>query len=60
MSETVWKIIGLAIMILSVFAMLFSSAVPESAALAGAALTWGGFIALIAGMVLYVTARDKS
>ncbi|ACV21144.1 Uncharacterised protein [Slackia heliotrinireducens] len=60
MSETALKMIGLAVMILSVFAMLFSGAVPEDAALAGAALAWGGFVALIAGMVLYVAARDKS
>ncbi len=60
MSETAWKLLGLAVMILSVFAMLFSGAVPEDAALASAALAWGGFVALIAGMVLYVAAREKT
>lgn len=60
MSETTVKMFGLAIMCLSVFAILFGVHMPASApAWIGPALAWAGFAALIVGLVLYAVVRVK-
>ena len=60
MSETTSKMVGLAIMIVSVFMILFGLHLPEGLpGFAGPLLAWGGVIALFGGLVLYAVVRKR-
>ena len=60
MSEATNKMIGLAIMIVSVFMILFGLHLPEGVpGFVGSLLAWGGVIALFGGLVLYVVVRKR-
>ena len=59
MSETTVKMCGLAIMALSVFAILFGLYLPSMAVgMLGTALVWGGVAAFFAGLVLFAVLRN--
>ena len=60
MSEAAVKMLGLALMCLSVFAILFGLHMPAGVpAWVGAALAWAGFAVLIVGLVLYAVVRVR-
>ena len=59
MSKSAWKMVGLAVMIMSVFVMLFSGCVPEDLpGFAPALVAWLGFFLLIGGLVVFVAVGD--
>lgn len=60
MSETTYKMLGLAIMVVSVFLILFGLYIPEDVpSLLGPVLAWGGAFALLGGLILYVVVRKR-
>ncbi len=60
MSETAYKMIGLALMIVSVFSILFGLYPPASAPFfAGLLLAWGGAVVLLVGFILFVVVRKR-
>ena len=60
MSESTYKMLGLALMALSVFMILFGLYLPfGEGALGGPLLAWTGAAALLVGSIMFLVARKR-
>lgn len=57
MNETVVKMVGLACMVMSIFAVFFGIYIPAAGSLASPMLVATGLILFLLGVVLYVVVR---
>lgn len=59
MSESAQKLLGLAVMVVSLFMTLFGIYLPSELlpSLFGSAMVWAGLVALVVGTVLFVVER---